>query len=64
VVKKGSQANLWEATFSPVKLIEEEFVVSAERNGVLAESRFVPSGFKDMLVIEAKGTIMPTKSAV
>lgn len=64
VVKKGSQANFWEVRFSPVKLTEEEFFVSAERNGIQAEGVFVPSGFKEMLVFGAKGTIMPTKSVV
>lgn len=59
VVKKGSQANFWEVRFSPVKLIEEEFVVSAERNRVKTEGVFVPEGFKEMLVFGAKGTIMP-----
>jgi len=47
-----------------VKLTEEEYFVSAVRNEVLAEGVFVPSGFKDMLVFGAKGTIMPAKSVV
>jgi len=64
VVKKGSQANLWEATFSPVKLIEEEFVVSAERNGVKTEGVFVPEGFREMLVFGAKGTSMPMMGVI
>ncbi|MDD3069360.1 MAG: lectin like domain-containing protein [Bacilli bacterium] len=59
VVKKGSLANFWEVTFSLVEMTEEEFFVSAERNGVLAESGFVPEGFTGMLVFGAKGTIMP-----
>ncbi|MDO9523230.1 MAG: lectin like domain-containing protein [Methanocorpusculum sp.] len=63
-VRKGSPANFWEVTFSPVKLTEEEYFVSAVRNEVLAEGVFVPSGFKDMLVFGAKGTIMPAKSVV
>jgi C1A family cysteine protease len=49
VVKKGSQANVWEVRFFPEKLTEAEYVVTAERNGVQAESRFVPKGFTDIL---------------
>ncbi|MEA5037153.1 hypothetical protein SDC9_29207 [bioreactor metagenome] len=58
-VRRGAQENVWEVRFFPVKLTEEEFCVSAERNEVLMESGFVPSGFKEMLVFGAKGTIMP-----
>jgi hypothetical protein len=64
VVKKGSQANFWEVRFSPVKLIEEEFVVSAERNGVKTEGVFVPEGFREMLVFGAKGTSMPMMGVI
>ncbi|RBQ23627.1 MAG: hypothetical protein ALMCE001_16640 [Methanocorpusculum sp. MCE] len=59
VVKKGSQANFWEVRFSPVKLTEGEFVVSAERNRIKTEGVLVPEGFKEMLVFGAKGTIIP-----
>ncbi len=61
VVKKGSQANFWEVRFSPVKLTEEEFFVSAVRNEIQTEIGFVPSGFKEILVSWAKPTIMPAR---
>ncbi|ABN06481.1 Cysteine protease-like protein [Methanocorpusculum labreanum Z] len=64
VVKKGSLANFWEVTFSPVKMTEEEFFVSAERNGVLMESGFVPEGFTGMLVFGEKQTILPAMGVI
>ncbi len=64
VVKKGSQANVWEVRFFPEKLTEAEYVVTAERNGVLAESRFVPEGFADILPGWEKTAIVPAKNGV
>ena len=63
-VKKGSPENFWEVRFSRVKLTEEEYFVTAERNEVQTEIGFVPEGFKEILVIWAKPTIMPAKSVV
>jgi len=63
-VQRGAMTNFWEVRFFPVKLIEEEYALSAVRNEVLAESWFVPEGFTGMLVFGAKGTILPAKSAV
>lgn len=63
-VQRGAMTNFWEVRFFPVKLIEEEYALSAVRNEVLAESGFVPEGFTGMLVFGAKGTIMPAKSVV
>ncbi len=57
-VQRGEMANFWEVRFSSVKLIEEEYALSAVRNEVLAESWFVPEGFTGMLVFGAKGTII------
>ncbi len=58
-VREGSPANVWEVRFFPVKLIEEEYALSAVRNEVLEEGAFVPEGFTGRLVFGAKGTILP-----
>lgn len=63
-VREGSPANVWEVRFFPVKLIEEEYALSAVRNEVMEEGAFVPEGFTGKLIFGAKGTILPAKSAV
>lgn len=64
VVTKGVTENTWEARFSPVKLVEDDYFVTAVRKGVGAESGFVPGGFADLLVLRAEPTSVPVKSVV
>ncbi|HJJ50485.1 MAG TPA: lectin like domain-containing protein [Methanocorpusculum sp.] len=49
VVMNGENGNTWEVKFSPVKLFEKEYLVTAERNTVLGEIGFVPRGFAGLL---------------